>query len=1521
MSTVVAFAPMNLRLYDKDERDLRTFVSPIFNSATNAEDDRGLCAHIVADNGGGKSSLLLFFELLFCKPGGNYPSVGKKKVIDYLRRAELDLHDSSPTTMAALVRRDDASVMRSARDTIFGYTVKLRDSKGTSTEIRRFVIHLAENPAYTLEKLAKEVVYDSNGVPRALRDVCDRLRSVPGCTLYDGSEWDEYAREMIEAGISPILWRELAKMNVDEEAAGTYFQSSDAFRNIVRLVSEAQAPISGEQAKPLWDVASNIASQVATQAEDRAREKECKTAGDAVHVLSEAVGHYANAREALKNAEDQAHWGERELEELKREMVARIDELQEKGEGFKRQWAENEQLHVSSKIRANQVELQAQRQTAEMLREDMEQKQRAYWDAKRRMALDDAAHSYQRYKQLDARYRAKRDELEVLKGNMKASEELANASRRAWTDLHGAEQGVRRALDDAQQKLDAATRDVLNAKDANRNATALLERRSVELGSAQGTLDSALDRLEQLASKAEGMQAVQKTINGFYASQAVETLANEALRETRSAENALKQARELQERCEEDHEVARVSLEEARLEATKKLADASVWANNLARVNELDTQARKALSLWEEPVELIAIGKMDEARKQVDAHHCEVVQEERNAREQSALLQRRLDALASGRLDMSDQLRRWLDKHSITTRTLASYEGISTTVRSTLFEATPWLAHVLVADDRASAALLRLTESNELSELGHPVFYVRQSDVHELMESGAQNTTEKVQGLVHALHTIEKDYLDDPDAYERRIKGELEALTSRIEDLQQVAQSLDTARDAIVALASFLKSIGMGEGASVAGVMMREESARTASEKAGESVHQCEETHRALEKKLGQLKDRVASASAKVRHARNTQEALVSVREQNDVCIQAASTLDNAKLAHQKAAANKKSTSAEYERASFAENQAQAELDGVRREQNSVCDLRRTLEELSTETDDEAGPEAVGKTERTCTSSELKGSIAILKDILSRQNSSLEIAQRELDSTRDQRNGENIWKRKLREIQSGGTVITKDDIETWVPRDEVDRDRLVKEESRAQNESDAARRAHQAADNEATLSEERLKRLFSQLEQTGLREPLEIPDGYDYQATKAAIEADDEQNSMDLRRVQDDKERLGALSQRLDHISFRLSRVDEYRAKAPVSPSELTNLDAWDAFVSELERVEKACAVKMRETRSSLEDSQSEALEAVRKTGEISAARNTKESVDAVMHTCSSYEGMMQVKNGLENQSMQFKTMAATLHNKLRATDESIDDLVKRAVKEGYQLLDELHHLVTMSRVNITGKSRQRTIDFRSRGKTQFVSEIRRDEVVTSRLERHVRRLLMEELPSIEDAVRAERAKVWFEPHELVYVLLDDRSVEVRYPVIRGGKGLSYESARDVMGSGSTGQKSAGYVLAFLALLRYLGSVGSLSSENSLFVALENQFGKISSSKIILDIKKVVDQMHMQLITVAGRELRSAYAIGDVTFTLRRLSSANGAAAAMRIQIDESDQKSADAIIDSFRATRQFENLRFDLMI
>lgn len=214
-----------------------------------------------------------------------------------------------------------------------------------------------------------------------------------------------------------------------------------------------------------------------------------------------------------------------------------------------------------------------------------------------------------------------------------------------------------------------------------------------------------------------------------------------------------------------------------------------------------------------------------------------------------------------------------------------------------------------------------------------------------------------------------------------------------------------------------------------------------------------------------------------------------------------------------------------------------------------------------------------------------------------------------------------------------------------------------------------------------------------------------------------------------------------------------------------------------------------------------------------------------------------------------------------------------------------------------------------------------MAKEVKRDEVATDRLKRSVHKLITEDLPNLDDVAREKYARSQLEPQQLVYLLLDDRSVEVKFPVIRGGRVLSYESARDASGSGSTGQKSAGFVIAFLSLLRYLGSVGSLSEEKMLFVALENQFGKISSSLIISDIKKVVNQTNMQLITVAGRELRSAYAMGNVVFSLCR--SADGQAAphgsthAMRVKFNESGQLSADAVIDKFRATRTFENLRF----
>ena len=191
MSTIVSFMPMNVRLYDRAERELRTYVSPEFSLVEDPYDERGMSCHIVADNGGGKSTLLLFFEMLFCKPDRSGPSVGHKKAIDYLRRARMELGDATPTSMAALVRRDDPSLMRGARDVVFGYSVGLRGSDGAGLDLRRFVIHLEENPGFTLDMLARDYIFDTKGAPRQLRDVWERLHNLPGCHLFESVEWDD----------------------------------------------------------------------------------------------------------------------------------------------------------------------------------------------------------------------------------------------------------------------------------------------------------------------------------------------------------------------------------------------------------------------------------------------------------------------------------------------------------------------------------------------------------------------------------------------------------------------------------------------------------------------------------------------------------------------------------------------------------------------------------------------------------------------------------------------------------------------------------------------------------------------------------------------------------------------------------------------------------------------------------------------------------------------------------------------------------------------------------------------------------------------------------------------------------------------------------------------------------------------------------------------------------------------------------------------------------------------------------
>ena len=56
--------------------------------------------------------------------------------------------------------------------------------------------------------------------------------------------------------------------------------------------------------------------------------------------------------------------------------------------------------------------------------------------------------------------------------------------------------------------------------------------------------------------------------------------------------------------------------------------------------------------------------------------------------------------------------------------------------------------------------------------------------------------------------------------------------------------------------------------------------------------------------------------------------------------------------------------------------------------------------------------------------------------------------------------------------------------------------------------------------------------------------------------------------------------------------------------------------------------------------------------------------------------------------------------------------------------------------------------------------------------------------------------------------------------------------------------------------------------------------------------------------------------------MGDIVYALYRTRGAQvdgkGSASAMRVREDESGRRIADAIIDSYRATRRFENLSLD---
>lgn len=1520
MSTIMSFSPMNLRLYDKEERELRTYVSPVFDCAEYASDPRGLCAHIVADNGGGKSTLLLFLEMLFCRPGSNGPSVGKKKALDYLRRAAFDLHDFTPTAMAALVRRDDPSLMRQARDVIFGYVAGLRDAEGTSLDIRRFVIHLSENPGYSLGRLATEAIYDDKGAARPMREAWERLRAIPGCHPYDGPDWEGYVREMSEAGISPILWRELAKMNADEEAAGTYFQSSNAFRNIVGLVSEAQEPATGEQSKPLWDVAAGISRQVATQAEDRERERMCLEAGEAVAELATTVERYAREREELKQTEDHVTAGNKRLKEMGDELEAQKSHLEEQGEIHRRRTRLNEQMRASQRVHEAQVESAARQRDAAVQREDWERKRRALQTANRNMLLDDAARSYRTYKKYDTEYDSKRVKMEALRGDIEASEELSRATMRAWSDMYRAEQTSHRVCDQARQSHDSAVQALTEAESELERLNDVWHSCARRQGAAQNASETSKKRLEQHAGRMPGMKKAQVTFEGYYATKTVEGLIQSASREERHARDAFARAQGERNRQSEALEIAQGHTVDARIAHAQSTERADGWNKALERTRIFDQAVRDSLRLWEEPVELVAVGRYDDARTSVDALQRACGNELREAQDTAARLQRRIEALAAGRLDMSEALRRWLDRHELEARTLASYTGISADVRNGMFEAQPWLAHVLVVDARTAESLMGMVGDSELHELGHPVFFVRQADVQQLLDS--LDDTSLVRGgtpsVVHALNTVDLDYADDPDAYVSRLQGKLEESQRQVKVSEQMEGLLSTGRDAITRLASYVVTTGLGENATLADVSARAGSAASELEAAANHMAECEDEERRLCESLKLAEDRLGVVHAELDAATRALEAMRELQERNDECIRCARDLAQAQAELEKAQSDRGRASLALDDARGVERQAQAALDRAMREQGKVGALRTSLEELSA---GEPVPEESATLASACSSDELEASVGALRDIVTRDAEKLDHAQKELETARRHRDEENAWMQVMRDSSADEMPIVLEDIEAWAPSDDVARRRMAREKNNARDAEEQAHNSYLAAQNGVTLAEERRRQRSDDLARLGLIEPLDVPKGYDYDAERTAIQHEEERGVALLHQVGADQRRVSDLTRRLDRLSIKVARNDGYRVRESQPLPALSTLDDCDAFAEELELRANHCVDCMSKTKRILDQRVSGVVDAVGRTGEMTAARGVRESIASLDGESVSWRSIAQVHQGLAEHAVQFKTMAATLKNKLRATDESVDDLVHRAVEEGYGLLDELHRLVVLSRVRIKDKGRQRTIDFRSRNQSLFLTEVRRDEVATNRLEREIRTLLMEELPGLEDARRAERARARLEPHELVYLLQDDRNIEVRYPVIRGGRGLSYESARDASGSGSTGQKSAGYVLAFLSLLRYLGSVGSLSSEQTLFVALENQFGKISSSKIIADIKKVVDQTHMQLITVAGRELRSAYTMGDVVFTLYRSAnagSAHGTSRAVRVRVNESDQLGADAVIDKFRATRRFENLRLD---
>lgn len=1530
MSTVVSFMPMNLRLFDSEVRELRTYYSPLFSCVERSGDRRGLSTHIAADNGGGKSTLLLFFELLFCKPGNRFPNVGGKSVIDYLRRVSAELHDTTPTTMAALVRKDDASIMERERDTIFGYTVGLRGD-GAALDLRRFVIPLKARPDLTLERLARDYVFDASGAPRPIREVRDRLVALDGCQLYGSSDWEGYVERMAEAGISPILWRELAHMNASEEAAETYFRTNKAFDDIVGLIQEAQQPTSGERAKPLWDTAVDVARQVSTQEQDRARRAVAEEATLRVGELAGSVREIAEARESLAVLEREANAASEFLGERARVLQSELDALRERQETYTQRRAENERLHASQCVVQATDELARFQAEADARQKEYERRKSSADAAGLDLALDDAAASYQRHRSLEAEVRAKRDEIAAIEGRIDQDEYRRRATKRAWDKLARARRSSQARLEDAKDMLEQAKRNLSLAKRRREDTYARLRDCERTMGSTQTRWESALGHLQDQAATIGDLGEVQATLDGLYLRETLERL-------DRTARHDESVARKRQEASTKDHAEAeervtnaQAKMIQAKLAQVEADQEAALWQENRARAERRNHDMRTACSLWEDVAVQVSDGHYDLAshilsarKKKADENAHEQENKARSARD-------RLDALADGRLDMSAPLRAWLDRQGIIAKTLASHTGMGATERDRLFDVHPWLAHALVVDEGGYRTLRRLSAQADLSELGHAVFYLRLADVQQLLEltrSGANPLADKDgRQLVESLRTLEQAYLDDPENYEESLRRRRDEVEQKAQELHATAELLDSARGQVQGFVAFLEAVGMEPSATLADIVIRtKEKESIAAEMLGRRMS-CEKRLGEAEGALIMARAKAEEAEQQAEEARARREAVGRLCELNDTCIRAKGDFDTAMQAQEEAnrileAAGLEVDFATERRQSCVEKHREAE-----RESDAVVGLEERLRTLAPN-DAEQGLQSSGLSETPCSSAELRVAIDELDKIVRGTNEELDRLRDKVEELSNQDRSEDLWRAALRGEVAGGFTLTKGEIEAWTPRDQAGRRALMRRRSELEKDANEAQERARNAESDTRLCEKTLEQWRARLLKLGLGSPLEVPDDYDFETRANQIRADEVADDRLLKELEKERRNIEGLQRRSETVAIRSSRDDPFRTTQEPTIPELEAASSWKPFVSSLEERYESCSGTYKGVQESLGTCARKASDAIRHVGEPGAARDIENVSHQLATVGRTKAAMLSVAASLEEQAQRLQAIAITLDNKLRITDEAIDDLVSQATDEAYQLVSELRRLVKVSEARVDGKRRQPTIRFRVRGHYAFQDGFswgdgRRDEVATVRLQGFVREIVTHKLPSVEEARRTEQAKGHFAPHELVYQLVGERTVDVLYPVIRGGKGLTYETARDAGGSGSTGQKSAGYLLAFLSLLRYLGNSGLLSTEGSLFVALENQFGKISSSSIIRDIKAVVDQTGMQLITVAGRELASAYEMGDITYTLYRTNAASmgggGSASLMRAQLRGSDQPISDAIIDSYRASRRLENLALDL--